>query len=185
MLRFISFGSGSSGNCYYLFTETDSLLIDVGVGIRTLKKHFHNYGLRFEDVHNILITHDHADHVKSVGSLSNDYHLPVYTTRKVHSGIENNYCVRKKINGANVHVVEKGVPFVLGEFRITPFGVPHDSTDNVGYQVECGGVTFCLITDVGHITDEMKAFIGRANYLVLEANHDEEMLQQEIGRAHV
>ena len=135
MLRFISFGSGSSGNCYYLFTETDSLLIDVGVGIRTLKKHFHNYGLRFEDVHNILITHDHADHVKSVGSLSNDYHLPVYTTRKVHSGIENNYCVRKKINGANVHVVEKGVPFVLGEFRITPFGVPHDSTDNVGYQV--------------------------------------------------
>lgn len=83
MLRFISFGSGSSGNCYYLFTETDSLLIDVGVGIRTLKKHFHNYGLRFEDVHNILITHDHADHVKSVGSLSNDYHLPVYTTRKV------------------------------------------------------------------------------------------------------
>lgn len=121
MLRFISFGSGSSGNCYYLFTETDSLLIDVGVGIRTLKKHFHNYGLRFEDVHNILITHDHADHVKSVGSLSNDYHLPVYTTRKVHSGIENNYCVRKKINGANVHVVEKGVPFTLGEFRITPF----------------------------------------------------------------
>lgn len=178
MLRFISFGSGSSGNCYYLFTETDSLLIDVGVGIRTLKKHFHNYELRFEDVHNILITHDHADHVKSVGSLSNDYHLPVYTTRNVHSGIENNYCVRKKINGANVHVVEKGVPFVLGEFRITPFGVPHDSTDNVGYQVECGGVTFCLITDVGHITDEMKAFIGRANYLVLEANHDEEMLQQ-------
>lgn len=134
--------------------------------------------MRFEDVHNILITHDHADHVKSVGSLSNDYHLPVYTTRKVHSGIENNYCVRKKINGANVHVVEKGVPFVLGKFRITPFGVPHDSTDNVGYQVECGGVTFCLITDVGHITDEMKAFIGRANYLVLEANHDEEMLQQ-------
>ena len=62
MLKFISFGSGSSGNSYYLYTETDSLLIDVGVGIRTLKKHFHNYGLRFEDVHHILITHDHADH---------------------------------------------------------------------------------------------------------------------------
>ena len=86
MLRFISFGSGSSGNCYYLFTETDSLLIDVGVGIRTLKKHFHNYGLSFEDVHNILITHDHADHVKSVGSLSNDYHLPVYTS------LESSFC---------------------------------------------------------------------------------------------
>ena len=178
MLRFISFGSGSSGNCYYLYTDTDSILIDVGVGIRTLKKHFHNYGLRFEDVHNILITHDHADHVKSVGSLSTDYKLPVYTTRKVHQGIERNYCVRKKIAPNFAHVIDKGTPFQLGEFRVTPFGVPHDSTDNVGYFVECEDVNFCLITDVGHITDEMHEFISRANYLVLEANHSVEMLQQ-------
>lgn len=178
MLRFISFGSGSSGNCYYLYTDTDSILIDLGVGIRTLKKHFHNYGLRFEDVRHILITHDHADHVKSVGSLSTDYHLPVYTTRKVHQGIERNYCVRKKIAPNLAHVIEKGTPFRVGEFKVTPFGVPHDSTDNVGYFVECEGVNFCLITDVGHITDEMHGFIGRANYLVLEANHSVEMLQQ-------
>ncbi len=178
MLRFISFGSGSSGNCYYLYTETDSLMIDVGVGIRTLKKHFHNYGLRIEDVRNILITHDHADHIKSVGSLSNDYHLPVYTTSKVHSGIERNYCVRKKIAPANVRLIEKGVPFSLGNFRVTPFGVPHDSTDCVGYQVECEDNVFCLITDVGHITEEMHAFIANANYLVLESNHSVEMLQQ-------
>ena len=178
MLRFISFGSGSSGNSYYLYTETDSILIDVGVGIRALKKYFHNYGLRFEDVHHIFITHDHADHVKSVGSLSTDYHLPVYATRKIHVGIERNYCVRKKIAPNHVHVIEKGVPLNVGEFKITPFGVPHDSTDNVGYFVECEGVTFCLITDVGHITEEMHDFIGRSNYLVIEANHSEEMLQQ-------
>ena len=178
MLRFISFGSGSSGNSYYLYTETDSILIDVGVGIRALKKHFHNYGLRFEDVHHIFITHDHADHVKSVGSLSTDYHLPVYATRKIHVGIERNYCVRKKIAPNHVHVIEKGVPLNVGEFKVTPFGVPHDSTDNVGYFVECEGVTFCLITDVGHITEEMHDFIGRSNYLVIEANHSEEMLQQ-------
>ena len=178
MLRFISFGSGSSGNCYYLFTETDSIIIDVGVGIRSLKKHFRNYGLRFEDVHHILVTHDHADHVKSVGSLSTDYHLPVYATHKVHVGIERNYCVRKKIAPNLVHVIEKNVPFQLGEFRVTPFGVPHDSSDNVGYFIECESVNFCLITDVGHITDEMHDFIGRANYLVLEANYSVEMLQQ-------
>ena len=178
MLRFISFGSGSSGNSYYLYTETDSILIDVGVGIRALKKHFHNYGLRCEDVHHIFITHDHADHVKSVGSLSTDYHLPVYATRKIHVGIERNYCVRKKIAPNHVHVIEKGVPLNVGEFKVTPFGVPHDSTDNVGYFVECEGVTFCLITDVGHITEEMHDFIGRSNYLVIEANHSEEMLLQ-------
>ena len=178
MLRFISFGSGSSGNSYYLYTDTDSILIDVGVGIRTLKKHFHNYGLRFEDVHHILITHDHADHVKSVGSLSTDYKLPVYTTRKVHVGIERNYCVRKKIAPNHVHVIGKSVPFNVGEFKVTPFGVPHDSSDNVGYFVESGDVTFCLITDVGHITEEMHDFISRSNYLVIEANHSVEMLQQ-------
>lgn len=178
MLKFISFGSGSSGNCYYLYTETDSIMIDIGVGIRGLKKHFSNYGLRLEQVRHILVTHDHADHVKSVGSLSNDYHLSVYTTKKVHDGIERNYCVRKKIEADHVKFIEKNVPFTVGEFRVTPFGVPHDSTDNVGFQVECEGVTFCLITDVGHITEEMHDFIGRANYLVLEANHSVQMLQQ-------
>ena len=70
MLKFISFGSGSSGNCYLLYTETDALLIDVGVGIRNLKKHFRNYGLSLGSINNILVTHDHADHVKSVGSVS-------------------------------------------------------------------------------------------------------------------
>lgn len=177
MLKFIAFGSGSSGNCYYLYTETDSLLIDVGVGLRTLKKHFQNYGLRFDQLRNILVTHDHADHVKSVGSISHDYHLPVYTTRKVHKGIDENCCVRKKVDADLQRIVEKNVSFQLGEFRITPFGVPHDSTDNVGYQIEWGNVVFCLITDVGHVTDDMKPFISRANYLVIEANHDVTMLQ--------
>lgn len=178
MLRFISFGSGSSGNSYYLFTETDSILIDAGVGIRLMKKHFRNYGLHFEDVRRILVTHDHADHVKAVGCLSCDYHLPVYTTHKVHVGIERNYCVRKKIVPDCAHSIEKGTTIQLGEFRVTPFGVPHDSTDNVGYFLECQGVSFCLITDVGHVTEEMHDFISRANYLVLEANHSVEMLLQ-------
>jgi phosphoribosyl 1,2-cyclic phosphodiesterase len=66
----------------------------------------------------------------------------------------------------------------LGSFEITPFGVPHDSTDNVGYSIVVGGVTFCLMTDVGHITDEMKGYIGSANYLVIESNHDEDMVRQ-------
>jgi glyoxylase-like metal-dependent hydrolase (beta-lactamase superfamily II) len=78
MLKFISFGSGSSGNCYFLFfTEKDGLLIDTGVGIRTLKKYYKDNGLSISSIHNIIITHDHADHVKSVGSLSRDYGLSV------------------------------------------------------------------------------------------------------------
>ena len=177
MLNFISFGSGSSGNCYYLYTATDGLIIDTGIGIRTLKKHFRDYGMQISDVHHVLITHDHADHIKSVGSLSHDYQLPVYTTRDVHIGIGRSYCVQRKISSDLARVIEIGVPFDVGEFHVTAFGVPHDSNDNVGYCIEAEGVTFCIITDAGSMTDEMKSYIGRANYLVIEANHDEEMLR--------
>ena len=97
MLKFISFGSGSSGNCYYLFTETDGLIIDIGVGIRTLKKQFKDYGLSLSSVHYVLITHDHADHIKSVGSISHELMLPIHATAKVHTGIERNYCVQRKL----------------------------------------------------------------------------------------
>ena len=68
MLRFLSFGSGSSGNCYLLYTDTDCLMIDCGVGIRSLKKHFHNYGLQLNMVHNVLITHDHGSVGKRCGN---------------------------------------------------------------------------------------------------------------------
>ena len=176
MLRFISFGSGSSGNCYYLFTDNDGLMIDVGVGLRTLKKHFTQYGLNMHDIHHVLVTHDHADHVKSVGSLSKTFGLPVYATRKVHNGIDINYCVKQKVPAERVRVIEKTVTFSIGDFVVTPFNVPHDSLDNVGYKIVCDGVTFCLMTDIGHVTDEMKQFIKEANYLVIEANHDEQML---------
>lgn len=185
MLKFISFGSGSSGNCYYLYTETDGLLIDAGIGVRTLKKHFKNYGLQITNVHHLLITHDHADHIKSVGSISNDYSVSVYTTHAVHNGIENNYCVRKKINNGCVKVIEKDQTFQLGDFKVTPFEVPHDSTDNVGYKIENNGITFVLMTDIGHITDDMHKYISEANYLVIEANHDEEMLSNGPYPAHL
>ena len=78
MLGFISFGSGSSGNCYFLYTENDGLMIDAGVGIRTLKKYFRDFGLAMNSVHHLIITHDHADHIKCVGSISHELHLPVY-----------------------------------------------------------------------------------------------------------
>ena len=176
MLRFISFGSGSSGNCYYICNERHGILIDAGRGIRKLKKYFIDYGLSFSDVKYMLVTHDHADHVKAVGIVSNTYGLPVYATSKVHDGIRKNYCVHKKIDPVNVRTVVPGTETVLGDFNILPFHVPHDSLDNVGYMIGCGAKTFCLMTDIGCITDEMAAKIGEADYLVIEANYDEEML---------
>ena len=176
MLKFISFGSGSSGNCYYLATETDALIIDIGVGLRGLRKNCKEYGVNLQKVHHVLVTHDHADHIKSVGSISADFSLPIYARREVHTGINRNYCVTKKVSKELACYVEKGQTITLGDFQVTPFGVPHDSTDNVGYYIEAGGTDFCLITDAGMVTDEMKPYITRAHHLVIEANHDEEMV---------
>ncbi len=177
MLHFISFGSGSSGNCSLIFSEKEGLLIDAGIGVRILKKHLKNYGLNISNIRSILVTHDHADHVKSVGSVSKDYHIPVYATRKVHEGIEENWCVRTKVPQDMSFVVEKGRPFHVGGFTITAFGVPHDSKDNVGYCIEAEGVIFVLMTDIGHFTDEMLEYVGRANYLVIEADYEKAMLE--------
>ena len=176
MMKFISFGSGSSGNCYLLATPNDALLIDLGVGLRGLKKDFRNYGLSLSMVHHVLITHDHADHIKSVGSFSHDYNIPVYATREVHVGINRNYCITQKIPTEQAKVIEKGQTYQIGDFSVTSFGVPHDSSDNVGFFIEAEGTNFCIMTDVGYVTDEMKEYIRRARHLVIEANHDEEMV---------
>lgn len=177
MFRFISFGSGSSGNCYYLYTDTDGLMIDVGIGSRMIKRYFKEYGLSLSQLHNIIITHDHADHVKSVGSVCRDSGVPVYATAEVHKGIYKNYCVKYKVPFEQQKIIEKSVPIQLGDFTVMPFHVPHDSSDNVGYKIVCDGTVFTLMTDVGHFTDEMKRIIGETNYLVIEANYDLEMLQ--------
>lgn len=177
MLRFLSLGSGSSGNCYLLLTEQDGLMIDAGLGTRKLKKYLHDYGIAYTDIHRLLITHDHADHVKAVGALSKQHDWPVYATQRVHAGIDTNVCVKQKIPHDFRHILVQDNTQQLGDFRVTPFLVPHDSTENVGYEICLGDVTFCLITDAGHVTETMALYMARANYLVIEANHDEAKLE--------
>lgn len=176
MLKFVSFGSGSSGNCYYLGTATDGLLVDIGVGIRSLKKNSKDYGIPLASVRHILVTHDHADHIKSVGAFCCEHHLPVYATSKVHNGIDRNYCVLRKVPKELKMVLEPGETQQIGDFRVTSFAVPHDASENVGYQIDVEGVSFVIITDVGSATEEVKRRIANAHYLILEANHDVEML---------
>lgn len=177
MFRFISFGSGSCGNCYYIFVNGCGIMIDAGIGIRKIKKYFSEYGFSFSDLKCIFITHDHADHVKSVGVLSNTYNIPVFATRRVHEGIRRNYRVNKKIDNSNINVISAGENVSLFDgISLCPFHVPHDSLDNVGYKINIGSVTFCLMTDIGEVTEEMARVIGDADYLTIEANYDKEML---------
>ena len=176
-MQFISFSSGSSGNCYLLRSDGGMILIDAGLSPRKVKQYFSNYGLSVSDVDAILITHDHTDHIKGAGLLAEECRCPVYTTQAVHEGMGRNYCMTHKVPASQRYFVEKEVPFRLGDFTVTPFDVPHDSSDCVGYEIQCGDAVFTLITDVGHVTDRISKAVSRANYLVLEANHDLAMLK--------
>ena len=176
-MNFISLGSGSSGNCYLLQSGGTSILLDAGISMRTLRKHLKDFGLSLErDIAAVFVTHDHADHIKVVGNIATDFGTPIYATEIVHNGIACNRCLKIDLPESCKAYVEKGKPVTIGNFRITAFDVPHDSHDCVGYVAEADGVRFCLITDVGHVTDIICEQVRLANYLVLEANHDIDML---------
>ena len=182
MLRFLSLSSGSSGNCYYLGTDQYAILIDAGIPVRTIQKVLRENGLSFSKIMAVLITHDHTDHIRSAGSLGELYHLPVYSTKAVHSGMERNYGMSKKLSAASRRILERDVAFAIPgtDFHITPFTVPHDSTDNVGYYIEFGpasnAVRFCLATDVGFVTPDIRHYLSIADHVVMESNHDIDML---------
>ncbi len=179
MLKFMSFGSGSSGNCYYLSDDEDAILIDAGIGVRKVKHLMREYGLSSSKLRAIIVTHDHADHVKSAGIISTDFCLPVYATELVHEGIRHSYRYYKKIEPMYVKFVPKNEEFSIGTLRITAFELPHDSAENVGYSIRTDhpedGV-FTIMTDIGTLTDKVYEYIGKSNYLVFESNYDEEML---------
>lgn len=177
--KFFSLGSGSSGNCYYLGSSEGGILIDAGIGIRNVMKALREYGVSFEKIRGILITHDHADHIKTVGCFGDKYNIPIYSTQTIHNGILRNKVVQAQLFQSR-RVIEKDQPFNIGDFKITAFEVPHDSIENVGYSIELGDQTFVLITDIGHITEKVKEYAKEANHLVIEANYDEQMLQ--MGR---
>ena len=175
-VKFISLASGSSGNCYYLGTDTYGILIDAGIGIRTIKKTLKDFNILMESIRAVFVTHDHADHIKAVGHLGEKMNIPVYTTARIHEGINRSYCMTEKLS-TSVRYLEKQVPMMLEDFRIESFEVPHDGTDNVGYCIEIDGKVFSFLTDLGEITPTAADYISKANYLILEANYDEEMLK--------
>lgn len=175
-IKFISLGSGSSGNCYYIGTDEYSILIDSGIGIRTIKRVLKENKLDFTKIEALFVTHDHADHIKTAGCLGEKYGIPVYSTATIHNGIERSYCVTQKLK-TSACIIEKEKSVQIEGFTVTAFEVPHDGSDNVGYCVEIGGKTFSFLTDIGHITSVAAKYISKANYLIMEANYDEEMLE--------
>jgi len=175
-LRFRSLASGSSGNCYFLGNASCGILIDAGVGVRSIRRFLKTMGLDFPDIWGLFITHDHSDHIKAAGVIGEKYHVPVYTTRKIHEGINRNYSVTQKLSTSQ-RFIETEQVLEIGDFRIKAFPVSHDATDNVGYFIEYKGKSFTFATDLGFVGDEAAHHLIHSDYLVLEANYDDDMLE--------
>ncbi len=174
-LKFLCLGSGSSGNCYYIGNSEYGIFIDAGVGIRNIKKALKDKDIDFSEILAVFITHDHADHIKTAGCLGEKYGIPIYATEEVHKGIENSRYVGEPLCNSRRYI-QKEVPFLLKDFCLTAFEVPHDSMDNVGYFVTYKDCKITIATDVGHITNTVAKYLRMGNHLVIEANYDEEML---------
>lgn len=179
MIRFMSFKSGSSGNCYYIGSEKGGLLVDAGASLRGVKRALADNGLSLDCFSAILVTHDHFDHVHNLGSYCKKLMRPVYATPKVHAALSRYALTCGVINPCRKDIPVGGtveIPLESMTAKVRCFAVPHDATETVGYSIDLDGFRFVIMTDVGRMTDEAVALAREADALVIESNYDSDML---------
>lgn len=175
-LRFISLGSGSSGNCAYLGTDGEGLLIDAGIDVKTVFERLRRNGIDPTAVRGIILTHDHNDHVRYVYTMIRAYrHLRVCCTLRLLNGLLRRHNISGRIKDYHIPIF-KEIPFKLAGLTITAFETSHDGTDNMGFSITKGDHTFVVATDMGAITERALHYMSQANYLMVESNYDHEML---------
>lgn len=165
-----SLNSGSNGNCYYVGSSTDAVLIDVGISCRETEKRMKLAGLQMKNVKAIFVSHEHGDHIKGVSTLANKYHLPVYITELTakNGPILIRHLSKKFTANENI---------TIGNLVITPFAKYHDANDPHSFIISCNSVTVGVFTDIGRTCDQLIYHFKRCHAAFLESNYDEEMLE--------
>lgn len=176
-LMFMSFGSGSSGNCAYLGNGSEGILIDAGVDPAKVKDGMKANGIDFKGVRGILLTHDHSDHVRfAYQMLRKQTHMLLYTTPRILSGMLRRHSISPRIKDFHKPIYKEH-PFNICGMTITAFETSHDGTDNVGFHIAYGNRhSFVVMTDTGCVTPRSDFYIRQATYLMIESNYDTEML---------
>lgn len=169
MLKVCVLASGSKGNAIYISDGQTNLLLDAGLSAREIEARLALRGLNPHELTAILISHHHSDHVRGIGPMSRRYGLPVYT---LPATLQN--C--KLGNLKSVLYFEKGRAFTINSLSVHAFDTPHDAVDSVGFVISAGGLKIGVATDLGIITNVVREHLRGCNLLVLEANHDVEML---------
>jgi len=180
-IKFKSFSSGSCGNCYFLGIEDEAvikagILIDSGVSPRRVKLELGKDNLTPDIFSDILITHDHWDHICSIGSYCKRMPRPVWATARLHNAMAHNPRTSEYLPNQRRILSEEWTELAGGLFRVHPFIVPHDATQTAGYAIVAAGHKFLIMTDVGRVTDEALELASKADTVVIESNYDPEML---------
>lgn len=166
--------SGSSGNALYVERNDTCVLVDAGLPGKRIFEEMAKAGADISRLGAIFVTHEHLDHIAGVGVLMRKYHVPVYATQPTWEAMEGKI---GRIHGDLVRYVNPGEEMQIGSLCVKPFAIPHDAAGPVGYVFEGGGRKLAIATDVGCMQDEWMDAVCGADMLLLESNHDVDMLR--------
>ncbi|MDZ4716780.1 MAG: MBL fold metallo-hydrolase [Cytophagales bacterium] len=166
-----SLNSGSNGNCYYIGSRDEAVLIDAGISCRETERRLKRQGLSIRSVKAIFITHEHTDHTAGLRKLCKKYQLPVYMTARTRQGSW------MELRDIQVRDFEPHEEIPIGKLRVTAFPVAHDARDPHGFVVENDSVTAGVFTDLGATDEESAKYFRRCHTAFLESNYDEVMLE--------
>lgn len=173
-LEFTTIASGSSGNCVYVGTENTKILIDAGLsGIKT-EKALKEINISPENLDAIFVTHEHTDHIEGVGVLSRRYNLPIYATEGTWENMSGKI---GEISSKNKNIVYPYENIILNDLCLNPFSIPHDAKQPVAYTIKWNNKKIAIATDMGHITKDIIENLRYCDALILESNHDINMLK--------
>lgn len=168
---FLSLVSGSSGNASIVSDKNTLILTDCGMSGKKLEAALAELDAVAADISAILLTHEHIDHTRGAGIISRRYNLPIYATAGTFGGAE-----LGKISDSNIHIINSGDEFEIGTIGVCAFAISHDANEPVGYSFFSENKKMTIATDTGEITDETEKNILGSDEIILESNHDKEML---------
>ena len=169
-MRFASLGSGSKGNATLIEAGGTRLIVDCGFAAKELEKRLAELDVDADSLDAILVTHEHGDHLRGVGPVARRYRLPVWMTAGTAK-------VDRCGQLPELHLINSHVGhFSVGNLQITPFPVPHDAREPCQFSFEQGGSHFTMLTDLGQVTPHIFSQAQQSDALLLECNHDLEML---------
>ena len=162
------------GNCLYVESDNTKLLIDAGVSLKKIEKGLDTIDVSPSSIDGILVTHEHSDHIQSLGNLSKKFNLPVFANSETFDAMPKQ---TDKISTENINKFKIKQKFSINDIEITPFSIPHDAANPCGFNISCNDDKISIATDIGHMTNEIIKQLEESKFILLESNYDTEVLK--------